>query len=240
MASNEEIETCSSQIPEMGIGPGSDKKPNHYPLAVVLFDEKTLLPHQKKFRNFSFVGNPISIQQNWRGLGVAAVVWEAAVVLGEYLEQHRHLVEGKRVIELGSGTGLAGLVASFLGGKVTLTERAEALDFLRTTIETNLPKDNEYQIDIAELDWTKSLDNFTEHYDVILGADIIYIKETFHDLYRTLLHLTSKDTHILISCKIRYDRDSDFLNMLKKDFSLEEIFYEKERDIRIYSVYKKT
>jgi len=37
------------------------------------------------------------------------------VVLAEYLEQHRTLVERKSVVELGAGTGLVGIIAAMLG-----------------------------------------------------------------------------------------------------------------------------
>ena len=38
-----------------------------------------------------------------------------AVVLGEFMTKHPDLVRGKKVLELGAGTGLAGLVAASLG-----------------------------------------------------------------------------------------------------------------------------
>jgi predicted nicotinamide N-methyase len=50
---------------------------------------------------------------------VGCVVWDAAIVLEKYLETEgflsKHNLKGKRVIELGAGTGLVGLVASVLG-----------------------------------------------------------------------------------------------------------------------------
>jgi len=38
-----------------------------------------------------------------------------AVVLAEYLETHRSLVENKAVLELGAGTGLVGIFTAMLG-----------------------------------------------------------------------------------------------------------------------------
>ena len=61
---------------------GSDFEPNHpsdrtYPMAVVLYDEANLTPFQKELREFQFNGLKVSIRQNWKEVGVAAVVWDA-------------------------------------------------------------------------------------------------------------------------------------------------------------------
>ena len=74
-------------------------------------------------------------------LGVGAVVWDAAIVLGWFLEAFPEIVKGgKTVIDLGSGTGICGILAAiFMGigeegskgslGKVVCTDhgRLEAL-----------------------------------------------------------------------------------------------------------------
>ena len=61
---------------------GSDFEPvrpsDHvYPMAVVLYDEANLTPFQKEIRKFKFGDISISIKQNWKDVGVAAVVWDA-------------------------------------------------------------------------------------------------------------------------------------------------------------------
>ncbi len=45
-------------------------------------------------------------------------VWDAAVVIAKYMEKNHHAMQGKRVLELGAGTGLAGLAAAALGALV--------------------------------------------------------------------------------------------------------------------------
>ena len=61
---------------------GSDFEPTRpddhvYPMAVVLYDETKLTPFQKEVREFHFGDISISIKQNWKDVGVAAVVWDA-------------------------------------------------------------------------------------------------------------------------------------------------------------------
>ncbi|XP_071418305.1 protein N-lysine methyltransferase METTL21A isoform X2 [Pithys albifrons albifrons] len=66
---------------------------------------------------FRFASSTIRLRQDWRRLGVAAVVWDAAVVLCAYLEMEGINLRDRSVIELGAGTGLLGIVATLLGTK---------------------------------------------------------------------------------------------------------------------------
>lgn len=49
-------------------------------------------------------------------------VWDAGIVLSKYLEYQRSIgklhLRGKRCLEIGSGTGIVGLVAAALGAQV--------------------------------------------------------------------------------------------------------------------------
>lgn len=45
--------------------------------AVVLYNEDTILPLHKHSRTFKYVSRDIVIKQEWKKLGVAAVVWDA-------------------------------------------------------------------------------------------------------------------------------------------------------------------
>ncbi|KAK7507676.1 hypothetical protein BaRGS_00001611 [Batillaria attramentaria] len=208
-------------------------------MALVPYNEESIAPVHKPQRQFEFLGHQLTIRQDWSRLGVAAVVWDAAVVLCEYLTQHPHLVAGRQVLELGAGTGLAGMVAALAGGSVTVTERAEALEHLREAVVSNM-ENSGHGIVIKELDWTHDHSDFPPVYDVILGADIIYVEETFPDLLRTLLHFTKPATNVILSCKIRYERDRKFLSMMKDFFTVRKIFFDSPRDIHLYSAIRKT
>uniref|UniRef100_A0A8D0FPS7 Protein N-lysine methyltransferase METTL21A n=3 Tax=Strix TaxID=36304 RepID=A0A8D0FPS7_STROC len=63
---------------------------------------------------YRFASRTIRLRQDWRRLGVAAVVWDAAVVLCAYLEMGSTDLRDRSVIELGAGTGLLGIVATLL------------------------------------------------------------------------------------------------------------------------------
>ncbi|KAF1662888.1 Protein N-lysine methyltransferase METTL21A, partial [Aptenodytes patagonicus] len=191
---------------------------------------------------YRFASHTIRLKQDWRRLGVAAVVWDAAVVLCAYLEMGGIDLRDQSVIELGAGTGLLGIVATLLdillyrlGAHVTITDRAAALEFLESNVQANLPSELRPRAVVKELTWGKDLGNFPPGaFDFILGADIVYLEETFAELLQTLEHLCSEQTVILLSCRIRYERDHKFLKMLRGRFSVYEVHYDSSKDVHIY------
>nr|XP_012607547.1 protein N-lysine methyltransferase METTL21A isoform X6 [Microcebus murinus] len=86
-------------------------------MALVPYEETAgvgLRAFHKPLATFSFANHRIQIRQDWRQLGVAAVVWDAAIVLSTYLEMGAVELRGCSAVELGAGTGLVGIVAALL------------------------------------------------------------------------------------------------------------------------------
>ena len=207
-------------------------------MAIVPYDSSAvfLSAFHAKERSFEFGGKTLTFFQNWNDVGVAAVVWDAAIILGRYLEKIAAELHGKKVIELGAGTGFAGIVASLLGGNVTITDRKMALNITRMNVEGNLGKN--HFIEIEELEWGQNVSSFSPPFDFVLGADIVYIEETFNDLLKTLQDLCDENSVVLLSCKIRYDRDKRFFELLSKHFLHETVLYNQELDIVVYQAKK--
>ncbi|NXJ14898.1 MT21A methyltransferase, partial [Odontophorus gujanensis] len=225
-------------------------------MALVPYEEgRALQGLRRPTATYRFAGRTVRIRQDWERRGVAAVVWDAAVVLSAYLEMGGIDLRDRSVIELGAGTGLLGIVATLLGkgffvcleqfttvvklaflrAHVTITDREPALEFLESNVWANLPSELHPRAVVKELTWGKDLGNFSPGaFDFILGADIIYLEETFAELLQTLEHLCSEQTVILLSCRIRYERDNNFLKMLKGRFSVNEVHYDYSRDVHIY------
>ncbi|KAF5934341.1 hypothetical protein HYC85_030512 [Camellia sinensis] len=71
-----------------------------------------------------------------------SVLWDSGVVLGKFLEHAVEsgmmLLQGKKVVELGSGCGLVGCIAALLGAEVILTDLPDRLRLLRKNVGTNL------------------------------------------------------------------------------------------------------
>ncbi len=107
-------------------------------------------------------------------------LWPAAIALAHELASRAGELAGKRVLELGSGTGLPGIVAATCGARVVQTDRHDgALALGRSNAERNGVRAIEHRL----ADWTEWTD--TQHYDLILGADVLYAQR-FHPSLRTI------------------------------------------------------
>jgi predicted nicotinamide N-methyase len=101
-------------------------------------------------------------------------LWPASIALAHDVAGRGEALRGARVLELGAGTGLPGIVAASLGARVVQTDRHElALDVCRRNGARNAVRDVEYRL----ADWTRWEE--TRRYDWILGADVSY-SEAMH------------------------------------------------------------
>jgi predicted nicotinamide N-methyase len=109
-------------------------------------------------------------------------VWPAGLAMCEFLKRNPKLVKGKRVLELGSGTGIVGLYAAKLGAKhVTLTD---FIDWNILNIKTNI-EDNRLG-NVAEPRWFRWGTSLGEQWDVIIGSDLTYPAMDFPALVKAV------------------------------------------------------
>jgi predicted nicotinamide N-methyase len=95
-----------------------------------------------------------------------SVLWPAALALAHELAMRS--LQGKRILELGAGTGLPGLVARSLGAHVVQTDRQKlVLHVCKLNAERN-----QVETERRLADWTEWTD--TTQYDLIVGSDILY------------------------------------------------------------------
>jgi len=210
-------------------------------MALVIYagDKPKLLEGLAQKSRTEVIGDhSIELSQSFESDGVAGFVWDAAVVLSKYLSLKRDIVEGKKVLELGAGTGLVGIVCHKLGAKTVLsTDHSDVIHVTEGNFQLN-------KIDkecVSPLNWGEDISRFSAiDFDVIIGADIIYIEETFSHLLKTITELSTERTELYLSCKIRYDRDTTFLKMLRETFTVVKVEQELDRTIDIFFCKKKT
>jgi len=105
------------------------------------------------------------------------MLWESAVALAKWIATHAGLVENSRLLELGAGAGLPGLVASRVGAKVFQTDHlAEALLLAQANAERN----HTGGITRFLADWREW--RCEERFEHVIGADILYDRHFHADL----------------------------------------------------------
>jgi predicted nicotinamide N-methyase len=104
-----------------------------------------------------------------------AELWPAALTLAEALPD----VRGLRVVELGCGLGVPSLVASARGADVTATDwAADAIELLRENATRN-----GLALRAEVRDWR---DEWDEHFDLVLAADVLYERRNVEPLVARL------------------------------------------------------
>ncbi|CAN5845718.1 hypothetical protein BH23GEM5_BH23GEM5_18650 [soil metagenome] len=102
-------------------------------------------------------------------LPYGVVLWPAAIVLAHEVLGRGDAFRGTRVLELGAGTGLPGIVAASFGGRVVQTDWDEAA---MSVCMRNADRNGVAEIDYNRVDWTEWKD--ARRYEWILGSDILY------------------------------------------------------------------
>ncbi|TFK56024.1 hypothetical protein OE88DRAFT_1641766 [Heliocybe sulcata] len=155
--------------------------------------------------------------------GCGGLAWPAGEVLAAYLAlRGREVLNGKTVVELGSGTGLVGLVAGALGGKTWITDQLPLLEIMKTNVEIN---NLTPCVAVAELNWGEPIpDSLPRSPDLILAADCVYFEPAFPLLVETLDDLVhNASTEVLFCYKKRRKADKRFFALLRKRFTWEEV-----------------
>lgn len=143
-------------------------------------------------------GSGLRAQQEQRHGDTARSVWDGAVALAKALEKSPQLVEGRAVLELGAGRGVAGIAAALLGASsVVLTDLPYALEDLEASAALNFPDAAAARrVEVAELDWGDAgrfLDGRPgQRFDVVVAADVIWLLELVEPLVGALRLLAER------------------------------------------------
>lgn len=175
--------------------------------------------------------SPLLVEQDKR-MGKGGLCWDAAFILGEYvIDRFKEEKPDKPInaIELGSGTGLAGLIVAkaLPGAVVVLTDLPELMPLLTRNIELNFGSRDELRDHVnpvlgeylakdhsngevrgsataSVLRWgDKEQEMSFGTFDVVLGADVV---ATLYDpiaLSETIAQLSHSRTVVYVSFKER-------------------------------------
>ncbi len=109
-------------------------------------------------------------------------LWESAIGLAHWLAERPTQISHKRVLELGAGVGLPGLVAASLGAEVWQTDHQPGVLHLA---QLNATQNDQTPLPQFVADW-RTWDH-TGRYDLIIGADILY-EHALHFYLELIFH----------------------------------------------------
>jgi hypothetical protein len=180
-------------------------------------------------------GSAILVRQI-RERGLSFQLWPAAAAMCRYLERSYggEGLRGVRVLELGAGTGMAGVMAARLGARVTVTDLPHVLQNLQRNVELNVEEVEACggSLDVQPLRWgvREDVTAFrSQPPDLILASDCVYYDTLFEPLMLTLKHLCEAGENqkvplgpvLLLAHLRRWKKDGHFFRMAAKSFDVE-------------------
>ncbi len=141
-----------------------------------------------------------------------AHLWIGATALARILARSNGL-EGRKVLDLGCGLGLPGLVAARCGAEVWFADReAAALEFVRESAQSN---DHE-AVTQREVDFTTA--SLGVRFDVILGAEIVYEPAAYLPLADFLERHLDEGGVLYLTDAFRSDAETFFAELRRRGF----------------------
>lgn len=124
------------------------------------------------------------------------VVWPAADALSHYIACYPGLFAGRRVLEVGSGVGICGLLAGHCGpAELVVTDHNDVvMDVLEQNVALNFPDSS--TVTAAKLDWAhipeSVLGDREGAFDIILGSDVVHWPASVEPLLDTILFFLAR------------------------------------------------
>ena len=153
-----------------------------------------------------------------------AELWPSSVALAQHVAQHLD-VTGRRVLELGCGLGLVGVVAALHGGRVLCTDyETDALAFARYNARRNACEQMRFRL----VDWRCPA--LRRRYDYVLASDVIYEARNFGPLVAVLRRYLARGGAAVFSEPGRVNAVPFFVLLRKYGFSYHKTTYPLEWD----------
>lgn len=140
-------------------------------------------------------------------------IWPASPVISWYIWLHQSEFVGKRVLELGAGTALPGLLCAKIGAeKVWLSDDfncPESIDNCREGVRKNGLEDRVEVIGLTWGEYTEDLFALDGQLDFIIGSDLFFDPEVFDSLCETVAYLLQRNQKAKFYCSVQ-ERSSDW------------------------------
>ncbi|KAJ3328540.1 Methyltransferase-like protein 21D [Blyttiomyces sp. JEL0837] len=181
--------------------------------------------------------------------GHGLTLWDASLIASKYLERHalKYFSNPQRIIELGSGTGILGLVAAKLissqskskssttESTLVLTDLPDVIPLLQKNVDAFHNENTDgLKIKVSPLTWggpnleseiggltdPSTTTTSNQHtFDLILLSDCVYEPTQFQSLVSTMAKLSHKETKVLLCYERRnFDEEVVFFKMFGEKF----------------------
>lgn len=159
-----------------------------------------------------------------------AYQWAGGLALAHHFVAHPGLVTGKRVLDLGAGSGLVGIVAARAGARVSA---AEIDPNGRAAITLNAAA-NAVAIALVEVD---ILGEAPVGFDVVAAGDVFYNPEVGRLMLPFLLRCQAAGMHVLIGDPDRRDLPMMQLGRIAS-YAVGDVGDAREKSERVGAVYR--
>lgn len=208
-----------------------------------LFDPSLFISTDYKAINFNYKGftqSLLSLNSSTTDFDLTGqIIWPAAEFLSQYIIDNSELFKGKTVVELGSGAGLSGLIASQFAQNTYLTD---GNDVVMDLLERNRVFCNRNNVLVRKLLWgvenIKGLIKEIPNIDVVIGADVLFWPDSIEALVLSLLEIKKvfpKVLTLISLCNRAISSDNTFIKHLK-EVGLDRKVVIQEKNLYLYEI----
>jgi predicted nicotinamide N-methyase len=127
-----------------------------------------------------------------------AELWPSAVAFAEYILENSGEFRQKKILELGCGLGLVGIVCTYVEGKVLFTDyEPMALKFTKKNFQRNFKRNTLTKL----IDWRQA--NFDNPFEIVVASDVLYEKRLIRPILNVLKNALRNDGRAYISAPDR-------------------------------------
>jgi len=139
--------------------------------------------------------------------------WESGIVLARYLLQNKDLFQTRKVLEVGSGSGLVAIAATKYAGVVQFWA-SDCHPAVLRNIADNASR-NDCRVAAVALDWSDSATYLADRFDFVIGSDLIYDGAPLESLCRTVGHHLSPQGSMLLLMPQKRHMTSAFVALME-------------------------
>ena len=182
-----------------------DIRDEFYELLVSLQEKESTWPQKWVYRHYllpeseeivTVTEAPQIISEGTTGLSC----WQAGIFLADWITQNPQVLQDKRVLELGSGTGATGLIINKSSKPPQELVLSDCHENVLRLLNDNVALNGCQGVRVINLNWDdiSHLDEVSVDPEVVLAADVVYDDTIFRPLVDVLLSLWRRRNSILI------------------------------------------